>query len=114
LRVDPAYEYAEALKHVLTLGGRKKETSFPKRDQFGPELAYFSDCILEGKPPEPSGREGLADVRIIRALLHAARSGKTVSLEAFERDRRPTMAQERRHPPVKRPKLVHASAPSRD
>jgi glucose-fructose oxidoreductase len=114
LCVDSAYEYSEEITHCLTIGDRTKETNYPKRDQFGPELVYFSNCILEGKTPEPSGVEGLADVRIVRALLHAARSGETVTLEPFEKTRRPTMTQEQKRPAIRKPKLVHASAPSEE
>jgi glucose-fructose oxidoreductase len=75
-------------------------------------LLYFSDCILNDREPEPSGREGLADVRIIRALLESARLGRPVKLDEFERRRRPTMAMEKKRPPVPRPRLIHAEAPS--
>jgi len=84
VRVDPAYEYASALKQVITVEGRKRERTFPMRDQFAPELLHFSDCVLTGREPRPGGREGLADVRIIRALLRSARSGRPVRLGAFE------------------------------
>ncbi len=112
LRVDPGYEYAEPLIYRLTIGGKTRESRFAKRDQFGPELVHFSDCILERRRPEPSGREGLADVRIIRALLKSAASGRPVKLPPVARRRRPTMAQEIRRPPVEMPVLVHAEAPS--
>ena len=68
LRADPAYEYAGELKVTTTIGGKPRPRTFEKSDQFAPELVYFSDCILHDKEPEPSGNEGLADVRIIRAL----------------------------------------------
>jgi len=112
LRVDPAYEYAEPLIHRLTVGGKTREARFAKRDQFGAQLVHFSDCVLQRRQPEPSGREGLADVRIIRALLKSAESGRTVKLSPLRRRRRPTMAQEIRRPPVDMPELVHAEAPS--
>src|SRR4030095_550733 len=76
LTADPAYEYASGTKHHLSLGGKTKIRSFPKRDQFGAEIAYFSDCILGNKEPEPSGLEGLADVRIVRAIYQSARLGE--------------------------------------
>ena len=44
-------------------------------DEVAPEIIYFSDCIRTGKTPEHSGREGLPDVRIIRALYRSARTG---------------------------------------
>jgi glucose-fructose oxidoreductase len=112
LRMDPAYELAEPLVQKVTVGGRTSQRTFPKRDQFAPELLYFSDCILNDREPEPSGREGLADVRIIQALLESARLGRPVKLDEFERRSRPTMAMEKKRPPVPRPRLIHAEAPS--
>jgi predicted dehydrogenase len=112
LRLDPAYEYAKPLAHHLTLGGKTRERRFEKRDQFAPELLYFSDCVRSDREPEPSGREGLADVRIIRALIESAGTGRPVELAEFERRKRPTLSLEMRRPPVARPRLVHAESPS--
>jgi glucose-fructose oxidoreductase len=112
LRMEPAFEYAEPIVQRLRVDGRTRETRFGKRDHFAPELLYFSDCVLEGREPEPSGREGLADVRVIHALLESARTGRVVKLDEFERHRRPTMALETKRPPVSRPRLVHAASPS--
>jgi predicted dehydrogenase len=114
LRVDPAFEFAEALKHRLTLDGKTRERTFPKRDQFAPELLYFSDCIMRSEDPEPSGREGLADVRVIRALYRSAATGRPVRLGPFEKRTRPELSQEIRRPPVRKPKLVKAETPSGD
>src|ERR1041384_1642241 len=47
LALEPAYEYAVALQHRLTINGERKERRFAKRDQFAPELLYFSDCVLK-------------------------------------------------------------------
>jgi glucose-fructose oxidoreductase len=99
---------------TVTVGESIREREFPRRDHFGPEIEYFSDCILERRRPEPSGREGLADVRIIRALLESARSGKAVRLRDFEKRRRPTAKQEIRKPPVEKPELVGVESGSRD
>jgi glucose-fructose oxidoreductase len=113
LRVDPAYEYQSALAHRLTLGGRSRTRRFAKRDQFAPELLHFSDCILRGREPEPSGMEGLVDVAVIEALLRSAQTGRVVELPAFPRERQPTLRQARRLPPVRKPKLVRAESASR-
>jgi predicted dehydrogenase len=58
LHADPAYEYAEGLEYALTVHGKTTKKSIGKRDQFAPELLYFSDCILNDREPEPSGAEG--------------------------------------------------------
>jgi glucose-fructose oxidoreductase len=112
LAVEPAYEYAKPLKHRLTIGGETRERRFAKRDQFAPELLYFSDCILQNGTPEPGGDEGLADVRVIRALYLSAESGQPVALEPFAKRARPSLEQEIRRPPVDKPDVIHAAAPS--
>ena len=114
LRVDPAYEMVGDLKYTLTVEGRTRERTFPKRDQFAPELIYFSDCILNDRMPEPSGREGRIDVQIINALHKSAQTGRPVRLKALVQDARPSMKQERRRAPVDKPELVNAKKPSGD
>jgi glucose-fructose oxidoreductase len=90
LRVEPGYEYQTAIKHYLTRNEKTKEKVFAKRDQFAAELVYFSDCILNGKEPEPSGEEGLADVRIILALREAAERQTPVKLSPVSKSKRPS------------------------
>jgi glucose-fructose oxidoreductase len=110
--MDPAYEYAGELVQRLTVNGKTRERKFPKRDQFAPELVSFSDCILTGANPEPSGWEGLADVRVIQALYRSADTGQPVTLEPFDKKDRPSLRQELSRPPVKKPDLVNTEAPS--
>jgi glucose-fructose oxidoreductase len=113
LRVDHAYEYAEEITHQLTIDGKTRERTFAKRDQFGPELVHFSQCVIDDRQPEPSGLEGLADVRIIEALYRsAAKDGKAIRVDAEAPARRPSLATEIRRPAVERPSLVHATSPS--
>jgi predicted dehydrogenase len=112
IRLEPVFAFSEGLKLVATRDGRKETTSYPKRDQFAPELRYFADCVRRGEAPEPSGREGLADVRVIRALLDAADSGRSVDLPPFTRRRRADLSQESRSPAIDMPELVHAQEPS--
>jgi glucose-fructose oxidoreductase len=112
LLVEPAYDYAAPLRHKLTIDGDARERRFAKRDQFAPELLYFSDCVLQGREPEPGAAEGLADVRVIRALYRSAESGQAVALEPFEKRERPSLEQEIRRPPIDKPDVVHAQAPS--
>jgi predicted dehydrogenase len=112
LVLDPAYEYAGALAHQLTIDGETKERRFAKRDQFAPELVYFSDCVRHGREPEPGADEGLAGVRVIRALYRAAESARAVPLPPYVKHARPSVEQEIRRPPVEKPAVVHAAAPS--
>jgi predicted dehydrogenase len=114
LRADPAYEYAEGLKFTVTVDGRQREHAFAKSDQFGPELIYFSDCILKNREPEPSGKEGAVDVRIVRALYDSLSTGKPVSIRIAKPGKRPAAEQEIRRPPIKKPQLIHAQSASAD
>jgi predicted dehydrogenase len=112
LVLEPGYDYAGALRHKLTINGESRERRFAKRDQFAPELLYFSDCVLHNREPEPGAREGLADVRVIRALYRSAESGRAVELAPYAKPERPSLEQEIRRPPIENPSVVHAQAPS--
>jgi glucose-fructose oxidoreductase len=106
ITVDPAYEYAQGVEYVLRLGKRQRQKRHEKSDQFAPELIYFSDCILRDFEPEPSGEEGIADVRVIEALNRSIETGRWVSPELSQRKRRPTLRQEIRRPGIQPPPLV--------
>jgi glucose-fructose oxidoreductase len=57
VRLEQAYEYVYPIDLYTTVNGKTRKQTFAKRDQFAPELIYFSDCILNNKRPEPrSGR----------------------------------------------------------
>lgn len=113
LRLDPAYDFNAKLKLTAQIEGTDKQQSFSKRDHVAAELVYFSDCVLNDKMPEPDGWEGLADVRIVRALYHSSDSGQPVRLGPFERPRRPGIEQEiDRSASWFKPELVHAESPS--
>jgi predicted dehydrogenase len=112
LCLDSAYEYAEPMTMTVTVKGKEREQSFAKVDQFAPELLHFADCVRNGKEPRPSGQEGLADVRVIEALLQSARTGKPVALPRFDPGARPEPAQAMRRPPIEEPELVNAGPPS--
>ena len=104
--MDPAYEYAEGLIYTLRKGGREQEEVRQERPVRA-RATVLLDCIREDREPEPSGEEGLADVRIIEGLLQSIRSGRSVRLDMRQREQRPDLQQEIRSPPVPRePKLV--------
>lgn len=113
LRVNPAYAWQGELKHFLTINGETQERSFTPKDQLAAEFVYFSDCILQNQEPEPSGMEGLNDVRIIRALYHSIETGQFVKISALDHHDRPATDQTIKRPPIKeQPELVHAADPS--
>ncbi|MGL5872141.1 MAG: Gfo/Idh/MocA family protein [Xenococcaceae cyanobacterium] len=120
LRLDPAYSFQDDIKLELTIDGKKQEKVFPKRDQFAAELIYFSDCILQDTDPEPSGQEGLNDIRIISALYQSMETGSFVKIENQSRELRlhrvqsqkPSLEQTIERPPIEEPDLIRAADPS--
>ncbi len=112
LVMDPAFEYEREMAQKITVNEKSSERTFPKRDQFGPELSYFADCILQDAEPEPSGWEGLADIRIVEALNRSAKERRWVELPVLERSRRPEPSQRIDQPPVRKPELVEVKSPS--
>ena len=112
LRVDPAYEYAEGLSYELTIGEKTTRKRIGKRDQFAPELLYFSDCIQRNVEPEPSGEEGLQDVRIVQALYESAEAGKAIELPPYRERKRPGGHQRITRPGVRKPKTVKVASGS--
>ena len=113
VELNPAYEYAEPLKSSTTIDGKKREKRYGKEDQFAPELVYFSRCILEHREPEPSGEEGLADVRVLEAIRRSIQERRPVELPVFGRTMRPTPRQAMKRPPVRKPRVIHAKKASR-
>jgi glucose-fructose oxidoreductase len=111
LRLENAYEYRGELKCFTTVEGKKTEKIFEAGDQFAPELIYFSDCIIHDRAPEPSGKEGLADVRVINAIYESAEIGRPVRIEPVPKKRRPDETMKIKRPPVEKSELVEAAAP---
>lgn len=112
-RLEKAYEYTEGMRALITTGNRTQTIRYPRRDQFGPQLLYFSDCILHKRTPQPSGLEGTVDVAIIEALHRSAARGRMVKIRIpTSPARRPSLSQMARCRPVSPPPLVRASSPT--
>ncbi len=112
LRVEPGYAHAAGLELFLETVTGHRHLRYRQRDQFAPELVHFSDCIQRGKEPEPAGDEGLADVRVIRALYASAARGRPVKLAGRKPAHRPSRRQELTRPPLRKRKLVRAAPPA--
>ena len=115
VEVNPGYTYGKPLEQVVTLGEKKTHRSFRNTDQFGGEMRYFSDCILNDRAPEPDAEEGYADVRVFDGILRAIASGGPVTLEPFARTRRiDTAAQRQMLFATRSPDLVNTASPMAD
>jgi glucose-fructose oxidoreductase len=111
IHAEPAYEYAEALGYTLTVGENVRHKKGRRRDQFAAEIAYFSDCIMNDKDPEPSAQEGCFDVGVVSALYQSAESGRPVEIAQVGPEEMPVSAQGQSMPPVREPALVAVEKP---
>ncbi|MHB1329204.1 MAG: Gfo/Idh/MocA family protein [Gemmatimonadales bacterium] len=113
LVLEQAYGYSKPSRLTVTTERGTRVHDFAASDQFAPELLHFSECILKGRVPGPSGEEGLADALVLDALHRSGESGRPVNLAPFERSRRPTGSQVRRKPRSAKPRAVRAEQPRR-
>lgn len=98
LDLDPGYRFEQATHLRLCINGKTTETTLAQTDQFGGQVAYFSDCIASGIPPESDGEEGLADLRAMLAIEAATRTGLPQPIASPPRPRHPTADMVRRVP----------------
>jgi predicted dehydrogenase len=85
IELDHAYRHDLPVTLALTRQGEREVLTFEPTDQFAAEIAYFSSCIMQDRPPEPSGIEGLQDVRLVEAIYRSARDGRPVTLPRLAR-----------------------------
>lgn len=115
VRLDPGYEYSEALSQRVTIKGKTSIHIQPVGDQFAAEIDYFSRCIRDGREPEPSGAEGLADVRVVEAIIESIRRSRPVSIPPLELAiQRPAPALAIRYAAGTQPQAIHAPQPHQD
>lgn len=114
LRLEKGYHYASSMKLKTYESNKISTKRYAKRDQFSPEILYFSDCIQKKKKPEPSGQEGLADIKIIEALLLSLDLNSPITLEEINRKKRPGENLKITRPAFSRPKLFHVTGPGED
>lgn len=114
IRMDPAFTWNGPIHQTITRKDKSKTKTFKHRDQIAAEIVYFSNCIRQNEQPEPSGEEGLLDVRIIDALRRSYNESRTIKLPPLEKKRRPTRSQSIQRKSSTKPKPVKAPPPSKE
>jgi predicted dehydrogenase len=77
--VDPAFSYG-GLKMTIANRGKSEPLDLPNIDQFAAEMDHFAECVLNDKQPLTPGEEGLADVKVLKAIYQSAEIGKAVNV----------------------------------
>jgi predicted dehydrogenase len=114
LKMQPAFTWNGPIEQTIIRKEKSKTKTFKHRDQIAAEIVYFSDCIRQDKEPEPSGHEGLLDVRIIDALRRSYTERRSIELPPFAKGIRPSRRQSIARGPARRPKPVKAPPPSKE
>jgi predicted dehydrogenase len=112
IELDNAFEYTEPMKMLIVKGDHRQTKTFRKKDQIAAEIAYFARCVRDDITPEPSGYEGLTDVRIIQGILRSAQARTAVELHLPERMQRPSGDQIISMPAHGEPRLVEVESAS--
>ncbi|MBD2110084.1 Gfo/Idh/MocA family oxidoreductase [Nodosilinea sp. FACHB-13] len=112
LRLESAYAWDAEITHHLTINNELSQRTFASHGQLAAEFAYFSNCIMQNEDPEPSGIEGLNDIRIICALHESIQQGKPVVLDQMDFVQHPTADLITVRPTSVDPaNLIHAASP---
>lgn len=106
LTLDPGFRFELAMTMQLRNGDDIAFQTYPQTDHFAGQTAYFSDCILKGRAPEPDGGEGLADMAALLAIEKAAETGQPQKVSTPPRPAHPTRDMVYELPPTKRRLLL--------
>jgi glucose-fructose oxidoreductase len=98
IRVTGAYDPHRPSIIEIVRSGRREELTFEPTDTLAAELGHFSSAVLQDAAPEPSGIEGLTDVRIVEAIYRSARDGRPVTLPRIARVDAPPAEHDLRKP----------------
>jgi predicted dehydrogenase len=71
---------AGGVMEVTTADGKTRSKEFPAIDAHAAAVAGFSDALLEGRDPVPSGVDGLRSVQVTDAMARSAFNGEHVRL----------------------------------
>ncbi|MCG7424043.1 Gfo/Idh/MocA family protein [Kocuria rhizophila] len=105
ISAEPCFGFGPdtGIEYTLTKSGTSESFAHDPVEQFGGQTQYFVDCLRNGVAPEPSGEEGMLDVRVNAAVLESLETGAPVSLEPRRRERVVTSEQVRRVSPADEP-----------
>jgi glucose-fructose oxidoreductase len=85
IRVPGAYAVNAPDTVTIVSGDRRETFDFEPTDECATLITTFAAAIREERQPEPSGIEGLQDVRIVEAIYRSSRDGRPVTLPRLVR-----------------------------
>ena len=85
MRLTNAFSHRDPMTLTIVRAGHVEELTFEAGEPFAAAIGYFSECVMKDRQPEPSGIDGLQDVRIVEAIYRSARDGRPVTLPRLTR-----------------------------
>jgi glucose-fructose oxidoreductase len=85
VHVDNAYGVKTPATLTVERGAERQQTTFDANDEEAAVIAHFSAAIREDREPDPSGVDGLQDIRIVEAIYRSSRDGRPVTLPRLVR-----------------------------
>lgn len=79
IEMDPAYSY-RGLRLTVSMESVAEDRTRESGDQFAREIDNFTEDIRIGRNPKASGEMGMHDIKIIKAIYEAARTGSTITI----------------------------------
>lgn len=107
IRLEKGYEYKKTMTLKIYEDKKVIIKKYRRRDQFAPELLHFSDCINNKRKPEPSGEDGLTDIKIIEALLLSIDLGSPIAIDEINKKVKTAQGQKVTRPSFIRPKFFN-------
>lgn len=80
--VEPGLSYQGVKFRFNDRTGPTQEPDVGSVDHFAAEMDHFAECVINDKTPRTPGEEGLKDLLTMEAIYEAAKSGKTVKVQA--------------------------------
>ncbi|MFC4437785.1 MULTISPECIES: D-xylose 1-dehydrogenase Gfo6 [Natrialbaceae] len=80
IQITSAFGGIASEEIVAERDGTRIEYAGPPVDEVREEFDYFAYCLLADQKPEPSGKDGVADLVIIEAIYESDERGRPISL----------------------------------
>jgi predicted dehydrogenase len=77
--MESAYGYA-GQKLRVSKQNKIDDIQLAPKNHFAAEMDHFSDCVQNDKQPQTPGEEGLADMKVMAAVLKACQTGQVAKI----------------------------------
>jgi D-xylose 1-dehydrogenase (NADP+, D-xylono-1,5-lactone-forming) len=85
ITLERSFQIGETGVNVqIRVGDDVRTESFPHVDQYGLEIEHFSACVRDPAKPLAPGEDGMAQMRVVEALIRSGREKRRVEIAEIE------------------------------